>query len=245
MADAPPPPYPGADQGPSYPPGDTTKQPIPPDGSGAPGYPPQPTPGYPPQAGPANPPQAQVAYPAPTGYPPQHTAGYPPQPTTGYPPQPTAGYPPQPTAGYPPQSATGYSIQQGHPGYPQQGYNQGYAPAATGYHPPGQGHIQQPTGHTSTNTNTTVVVTQQPTIATAVVIPYVNDYMGLSIFSCLCCCWCIGLFAIIKSSEARSNYERGNYTQALASATSARNLSYISIFCGIGIFILIIIIASV
>ena len=38
-------------------------------------------------------------------------------------------------------------------------------------------------------------------MVTAVTIPYVNDHMGLSIFSCLCCCWIIGIFAIIKSSE--------------------------------------------
>ena len=128
MADAPPPPYPGADQDPSYPPGDTTKQPIPPDGPGVLGYPPQPIPGYPPQAGPANLQQAQVAYPGPTGYPPQHTAGYPPQPIAGY------------------------SPQTGHP-------KSGYASVPTGYPPPGQGYTQQPPGYTSTNTNTTIVVT--------------------------------------------------------------------------------------
>ena len=128
MDDAPPPPYPGADQDPSYPPGDTTKQPIPPDGPGVPGYPPQHIPGYPPQAGPANLQQAQVAYPGPTGYPPQHTAGYPPQPIAGY------------------------SPQTGHP-------KSGYASVPIGYPPPGQGYTQQPPGYTSTNTNTTIVVT--------------------------------------------------------------------------------------
>ena len=143
MADQPPPPYPG------HPSGDTTKHPIPPDGSVPPGYPPQPTPGYPSAAGPAYQAQPHVAYPAATGYPPQPTAGYPPQPTAGYPPHPTAGYPPQPTAGYPPQA--------GQPGYPppQFAQHKGY----TGYPPPGQGHIQQPLGYTATNTNTTVVVT--------------------------------------------------------------------------------------
>ncbi len=33
--------------------------------------------------------------------------------------------------------------------------------------------------------------------------PYLKDYMGLSTFSCLCCCWCIGIFAINKSSEVQ------------------------------------------
>jgi hypothetical protein len=37
----------------------------------------------------------------------------------------------------------------------------------------------------------------------ATVIPIVNDQMGLSIFACLCCCWPIGIFAIMKSSEVR------------------------------------------
>ncbi len=61
MAD-PPPPYPGTDQGESYPSGDTTKQPIPPDGSAAPEYPPQLTPGYPPVAG-------YISQPGQLGYP--------------------------------------------------------------------------------------------------------------------------------------------------------------------------------
>ena len=182
----------------------------------------------------------QPGGPAVPGYPPQ-TSGqaYPAPPQAAYPPQPMAGYPPQPMAGYPPQPTAGYPQQAGQP--PPQ---KGYAPAPTGYPPPG--HIQQqPMGYTSThNTNTTVVLTQPATVTTAV-IPYMNDYMGLSIFSCLCCCWCIGLFAIIKSSEARSNYAAGNYTQALASATTARNLSYAAIFCGIGVVILIIIVTSV
>ena len=79
MANAPPPPYSGPNQGPSYPPADTGKQPIPPDGVQAPGYPPQPAPGYPSHA--------QAPYP---GYPPQPAPGYPPQHAGGQP-----GYPPQ------------------------------------------------------------------------------------------------------------------------------------------------------
>ena len=51
----------------------------------------------------------------------------------------------------------------------------------------------------------------------------------------------IKLFILL---QARSNYNAGNYQQAVASATTARNASYISIFCGIGIYILIIILSS-
>ena len=34
--------------------------------------------------------------------------------------------------------------------------------------------------------------------------PLVNpppDYLGLSIFSCICCCWLIGIFAILSSGK--------------------------------------------
>ena len=52
--------------------------------------------------------------------------------------------------------------------------------------------------------NTTVIVTQprplQPVAAAVYVIPPPN-YAGLAWFSCLCCVWPIGLFAVIKSFE--------------------------------------------
>uniref|UniRef100_UPI00397E9E1C CD225/dispanin family protein n=1 Tax=Salmonella sp. s54925 TaxID=3159674 RepID=UPI00397E9E1C len=90
---------------------------------------------------------------------------------------------------------------------------------------------QQPISSQVCN-NTTVVMTQ-PSVVTTAVIPYVNDNMGLSIFSCLCCCWIIGIFAIMKSSEARNLYVAGDYNGAMMAAQTARNLSIAAIVCGI------------
>ncbi|XP_046856815.1 cell death-inducing p53-target protein 1 homolog isoform X8 [Xenia sp. Carnegie-2017] len=159
----------------------------------------------------------------------EHTEKYPPQ---GYPPQ---GYPPQ---GYPPQGypAQGYPPQ----GYPPQGYPaQGYPPQ--GYPPQGY-PLQQLAGMTQEQQNKTVLVQKQPQlVAVTIMNPIVNDHMGLSIFACLCCCWPIGIFAIIKSSESKNHYHAGNYDEAKRSAKTARNLAIIAIICGIILALLMII----
>ncbi|XP_046856835.1 cysteine-rich and transmembrane domain-containing protein 1-like isoform X2 [Xenia sp. Carnegie-2017] len=129
--------------------------------------------------------------------------------TEKHPPQ---GYPPQ---GYPPQS------------YPPQGY------PAQGYPPQGY-PLQQLAGMTQEQQNTTVLVQKQPQTATVVkTLPILNDYMGLSVFACLFCCWPVGIFAIIKSRESRNHYNAGYYDEAMRSSITARNLAVIAIICGI------------
>ncbi|XP_046856839.1 cysteine-rich and transmembrane domain-containing protein WIH2-like [Xenia sp. Carnegie-2017] len=128
----------------------------------------------------------------------------------GYPLQ---DYPPQtyPPHGYPPQT------------YPPQGY------------PP-----QPPTGmiQQQQSNNTTVVVQNQP--QPAAVTTMIPDHMGLSIFACLCCCWPIGICAIIKSSEVRNLYDTGDYAGAIASAESAKKLAAISIGIGMIFYVVVI-----
>ncbi|XP_046858834.1 transmembrane protein 233-like [Xenia sp. Carnegie-2017] len=115
-----------------------------------------------------------------------------------------------------------YSTQQ------QEPQNQGYP---LQHYPP-----QPPTAmiQQQQSNNTTVVVQNQPQ-PSAIMVPVVNDHLGLSIFSCLFCpIWPIGLVAIIKSLEVRNLYVAGDYAGAIASAESAKKLAGISI--GIGMF---------
>ncbi|XP_046856836.1 cysteine-rich and transmembrane domain-containing protein 1-like isoform X3 [Xenia sp. Carnegie-2017] len=115
-------------------------------------------------------------------------------------------------------------------GYPPQGY------PAQGYPPQGY-PLQQLAGMTQEQQNTTVLVQKQPQTATVVkTLPILNDYMGLSVFACLFCCWPVGIFAIIKSRESRNHYNAGNYDEAMRSAKTARNLAVIAIICGIILF---------
>ncbi|XP_028402653.1 putative transmembrane protein DDB_G0267530 [Dendronephthya gigantea] len=165
--------------------------------------------------------------------------GYQPQ-GQGYQPQ-GQGYQPQ-GQGYQPQ---GQGYQPQGQGYQPQG--QGYQPQEQGYQFKGQGYqhqvnTQEPGGYTSQNINsTTVHVTQnpQPQIATGVP-PVVNTHLILSIIACVCFSPPIGIFAILKSSEAQRRYMVGDYVGAVASARSARNLSIAAIICGLIIVIIIV-----
>ncbi|XP_046856831.1 uncharacterized protein LOC124450249 [Xenia sp. Carnegie-2017] len=135
-------------------------------------------------------------------------------------------YPPQ---GYPQNLSTSRLPPQTYPpqGYPPQPYPpQGYPPQ------PPTGMIQQ-----QQSNNTTVVVQNQPQHS-AIMVPVVNDHLGLSIFSCLFCpIWPIGLVAIIKSLEVRNLYVTGNHAGAIASAKCARKLAGISIGIGIVLYV--------
>ncbi|CAB4039351.1 CD225 dispanin family [Paramuricea clavata] len=67
--------------------------------------------------------------------------------------------------------------------------------------------------------------------------------MTLSVLVCVFCCpLLIGIFAILKSSEARNRYAAGDYAGAVASARRARNLAFVAVVCGL-ILILIFAIA--
>ncbi|XP_062517496.1 synapse differentiation-inducing gene protein 1-like [Corticium candelabrum] len=69
----------------------------------------------------------------------------------------------------------------------------------------------------------------------------INDYMGLSIFTLLCCCLPIGIFADINSMKARDAIlARDEFTASEASAT-ARKLNTIGIVFGCFIVLAIIV----
>ena len=57
----------------------------------------------------------------------------------------------------------------------------------------------------------------------------VNDHLGLSIFTTLCCCQLGGVIAIVFSVKARNAVQRGDYDSARSSAKAALWISLISI----------------
>ncbi|PVD33590.1 hypothetical protein C0Q70_04847 [Pomacea canaliculata] len=148
-----------------------------------------------------------------------------------------SGYP----AGYPPQQGYGggYAPQ---PGYaPQQGYvaQPGYA-APPGYAAqPGYGY-QTPQSYTSNQS--TVVVTQP--VAAVPVVHSVQDNMGLAIFTTICCCWPIGLFAIMRASESRTALASGDFQRAQTLSQESRRFSLFAIAGGC-VSIVIVIVAVV
>ncbi|XP_046856830.1 metacaspase-1-like [Xenia sp. Carnegie-2017] len=100
-----------------------------------------------------------------------------------------------------------------------------------------------PQGYTQKNYSLQTVAENQPQPA-AETNPVINDHMTLSIVSFLCCCWPIGIFAIIKSREARNRSVAGDYEGAIASAYIAKNLAVIAIVCSIVCFPLLILFLS-
>ncbi|XP_025084748.1 proline-rich transmembrane protein 1-like isoform X1 [Pomacea canaliculata] len=115
---------------------------------------------------------------------------------------------------------------------PKQGNQPGY---------PQQRYAVQPQQGYSYN-HSTVIVTQP--VAAVPVVHSVPDNMGLAIFTTLCCCWPIGLFAIMKASESRTALESGDIQRAQTLSQESRRLSLFSIIGGI-VSIVIFIIAAV
>ncbi|KAM4633617.1 proline rich transmembrane protein 1B isoform 2-T2 [Polymixia lowei] len=135
---------------------------------------------------------------------------------------------------------------QDHPQYPNAAYPgpaQGYPPHPQGYGPPpqyggaayapypmapGQHYPAQP-GTAAVTVQPTVYVTRAP-LATPI-----NDYMGYSVFTMLCCCLPLGIAALIYSISTRKAVERGELQAAERSSTVARRLNYAAL--GIGIIL--------
>ncbi|XP_061178039.1 proline-rich transmembrane protein 1-like [Saccostrea echinata] len=121
-----------------------------------------------------------------------------------------------------------YQPPQGY-GYPPQ-----YPPQQVADHPG-----FPPGGYTSTNT---VLVAPGPMTMNE---PPPPDYMNRAIFVTICCFWPTGIFAIMKASESRSAYARGDILSARSNANSARQLSNISIMAGVASVLVAIIIVGV
>ncbi|XP_070539150.1 transmembrane protein 91-like [Ptychodera flava] len=62
-------------------------------------------------------------------------------------------------------------------------------------------------------------------------LPY--TWMIPAVFTCLCCCFPIGLVAIIEASETQKAITIGNRQKAEASSALARDLTIASAVCGI------------
>lgn len=59
------------------------------------------------------------------------------------------------------------------------------------------------------------------------------DYMTRAILVTVCCFWPIGIFAIMKASESRAAYARGDLHTSKEMSMSARKLSNIGIAAGV------------
>lgn len=129
-----------------------------------------------------------------------------------------------------------YPQQQGNfpaqPGDPQHQGPQPFTGQPMGY-PPGYLGAQQ---------STTTVVMQQP--SQTVILPAAprpQNFMCLSIFTCLCCVWPIGLAAICFSSTVDSAYDGGDYEGARRNSRIALWLNVASILCGVGLIVFLIV----
>lgn len=68
----------------------------------------------------------------------------------------------------------------------------------------------------------------------------IPDYLVWSIFNCLCCCWCLGLFAIHYSSLTRTAKMTMNAQQAQENSKTAFSLNIASTLLGIIIIAVVI-----
>ncbi|XP_015254265.1 PREDICTED: proline-rich transmembrane protein 1-like [Cyprinodon variegatus] len=121
-------------------------------------------------------------------------------------------------------------LQQGY-GYPQQ---QGVVYNQQPY--PSQQHPGQPA---PISMQPTVYVTQAPLTSP------VNDYLGYSIFTMLCCCLPLGIAALVFSIFTREANHSGDRMSAERSSRTARTLNHVALGLGIGSLILLIIYVAV
>jgi len=72
-----------------------------------------------------------------------------------------------------------------------------------------------------------------------------EDYLCYSIFVTLCCCWLIGIFAIIRSTECRAAIAAGDRVTAEIRSREARSRAHLALAMGIGSAILTFVIVGV
>ncbi|MCR4852087.1 MAG: CD225/dispanin family protein [Prevotella sp.] len=60
-----------------------------------------------------------------------------------------------------------------------------------------------------------------------------NNNLILAIFTTLCCCLPLGIYAIIKASKVDNLYNTGQYQAAIAEAAEAKKWSIIGIVIGL------------
>jgi hypothetical protein len=68
-----------------------------------------------------------------------------------------------------------------------------------------------------------------------------KDYLCLNIFATLCCCWIIGIFAILKSVQCRSAISAGDRATAEQKSKQARKYWCCTVWIGVSTFIIIVV----
>ncbi|XP_005943871.1 major prion protein [Haplochromis burtoni] len=159
-------------------------------------------------------------------------------PGPGYPLQ---GYPGQPAGvGYGQPAGVGYGQPAG------VGYGQ---PAGAGYGQPAGAGYGQPAhpmgGQYPAPQQGTVVVQPTVYVAQGPLANPVNDYLGYSIFTMLCCCLPLGIAALIFSILTRESNHVGDRMSAERSSRTARTLNHVALGLGIAGLILTIVYVAV
>jgi len=72
-----------------------------------------------------------------------------------------------------------------------------------------------------------------------------DDYMCYSIFVTICCCWLVGIFAILRSSECRAAIAAGDRMTAEVRSREARGRAHLALGLGIGSLVLCFVIVGV
>ncbi|XP_062600118.1 transmembrane protein 233-like [Saccostrea cucullata] len=103
-------------------------------------------------------------------------------------------------------------------------YNAGYNQGTTTYQSVPK-DFQQCPGAKMYGSTPAVTTTYSPT-----------NWLCPAIFSCLCCCWPLGLVAIYYALQANHREEMNDLYGAEQSASCARSCTYASIFCGVIMF---------
>ncbi|KAK5598476.1 hypothetical protein CRENBAI_010120 [Crenichthys baileyi] len=136
--------------------------------------------------------------------------------------------PPPPYQDYP------GAVQPG-PAYPQQGYGFPQQHGAVYSQQPQAAGQQYPGQPIPVAIQPTMYMTQGP-LANPV-----NDYLGYSIFTMLCCCLPLGIAALIYSISAREANYVGDRMSAERNSRTARTLNHVALGLGLGSFVLLVI----
>lgn len=91
---------------------------------------------------------------------------------------------------------------------------------------------------------TTNVVAPQGMTMTHLTPPQ-KDYTGRAWFAIICCCWILGICAMMKMAESRKSYRIGDTATARDQEDQARMMSNIGIIIGIASFIVLFVVVVV
>nr|AFK10675.1 interferon induced protein 2 [Callorhinchus milii] len=73
----------------------------------------------------------------------------------------------------------------------------------------------------------------------------VSSYLGWSIFNLLCCCFPLGIAAVIYSCQAQSSANMGSMENARSASETAKKLNIAATVIGIIILVIVIILYAV